>query len=326
MLPAGEHLEADDLAGFQVDLRLEIGNELLVLEAVAQALLDFAERNQSALHAGVEPQGPGDPAVAGMVEGDVGAAQQIGDGDLGRRRRGDAEVGADLQHLAADLERAGHGLQESFPERLGDLRAVLRDDEGERELVAVEARGDRFLADLGGNDAGDGAQHIVADLIAVAVVDRLEAVHPQRNDGQPVAAAGGEVAQLLAAVGEALAVGKAGDGVADGHVRRPFLALQPPFGFVQQIGVAPPAEEDQGDVQRQGNAGHLDLGTELVGGAAHRRPEQIAAVEDQQGDGADEDRQHDDVAPDPAQRKGLLLAKSGRNGRRTTHETPVITR
>ena len=67
------------------------------------------------------------------------------------------------------------------------------------------------------NDGGNGAQQLVADFITMAVVDRLEAVHAERNDGQPFAAARGFFAQLLAAVRESLAVGEAGDGVADGH-------------------------------------------------------------------------------------------------------------
>ena len=78
MVPAGQHLEADDRAGREVDLRLEIGHELLVLEAEADALLDLAVGDQRALHAGIEPHRPRDPAALGMVHGDVGAAQQVG--------------------------------------------------------------------------------------------------------------------------------------------------------------------------------------------------------------------------------------------------------
>ena len=85
VVPARKHLEADDLAGRKVHLRLEIGNELAVLEAVADALLDLAMGDERALHAGVEPHRPRDPAAAGMIHGDVGPPQDIG--NPARRRR-----------------------------------------------------------------------------------------------------------------------------------------------------------------------------------------------------------------------------------------------
>jgi hypothetical protein len=147
VLPARQHFEADDLPGLQVDLRLEIGNELLVLEPVAKPLLDLAQGDQCALHAGIEPQGSGDAAVAGMIEGDVGAAQQVRHGDFVRRRGGDAQIGADLQHPAADFEWLRHRLQEHFAKLVGDLAIFLGNDEGDRELVAIQARGNRVRAD-----------------------------------------------------------------------------------------------------------------------------------------------------------------------------------
>ena len=59
MVPARQHLKADDLAGSEIHLRLEIGHELAVLETVADALLDLAMDDQRALHALVEPDRPG---------------------------------------------------------------------------------------------------------------------------------------------------------------------------------------------------------------------------------------------------------------------------
>ncbi len=48
--PARQHFEADDLAGQQVHLRFEEGQELFVLQPEANALLDLAVRNQRAFH------------------------------------------------------------------------------------------------------------------------------------------------------------------------------------------------------------------------------------------------------------------------------------
>ena len=107
MVPARQHLEADDLAGREVDLRLEVRNELAVLEAEADALLDLAVSDQRTLHAGVEPDRPRDAAAAGMIHRDVGAAQDVGNADFGRRRRSDAGEGADLDDPVVRRAAAG---------------------------------------------------------------------------------------------------------------------------------------------------------------------------------------------------------------------------
>ena len=46
----------------KVDLRLEEGHELLVLQAEADALLDLAVHEQRTFHGVVEPDGPHDAA------------------------------------------------------------------------------------------------------------------------------------------------------------------------------------------------------------------------------------------------------------------------
>ena len=65
MVPTREDLEADDLAVGKIDLRLEIGNELAVIEAEADALLDLAVGDQRALHPLVEPDRPRQPGRCG---------------------------------------------------------------------------------------------------------------------------------------------------------------------------------------------------------------------------------------------------------------------
>ena len=107
MNPARQHLEPDDLAGREIDLRLEIGNELAVLEAEADPLLDLAIGNQRALHARVEPHRAADASVSRMVHGDIGAAQQVGDSGVGRRRGSDSGEAADLDDPLLEQERAG---------------------------------------------------------------------------------------------------------------------------------------------------------------------------------------------------------------------------
>ena len=132
VVPARQHFEADDLAGLQVDLRLEIRNELAVLEAVADALLDLAVGDQRPLHARVEPDRAGRRGRSwhGRSRCRRGAA---GPGrDLGRRRRGDAGKRADLDHPPPIVERPGDRAQQRFADRLG----LAKPSSGRRKAIA----------------------------------------------------------------------------------------------------------------------------------------------------------------------------------------------
>ncbi len=77
MIPARQHFETDNLAGQQVYLRFEVGNEVSMLEAVADPLLDLAMDDQRSLHAFVEPDRPGRAARFCTVERNVGPAQIV---------------------------------------------------------------------------------------------------------------------------------------------------------------------------------------------------------------------------------------------------------
>ena len=107
MDPAGEHLEADDLAGGEVDLRLEIRDELAVLEPEADALLDLAMGNQRALHSRVEPDRPGDAAAARMVHARYRRGAGCRGSRVGGRRRGNSGEGPDLDDPFFEQRRVG---------------------------------------------------------------------------------------------------------------------------------------------------------------------------------------------------------------------------
>src|SRR3954454_12083345 len=105
MFPARQHLEADDLAGRKVDLRLEVRNELAMVEAKADSLLDLAVSNQGPLHARVEPNRASNPAAARSIHRDVGAAENVWNAYVGRGCRGDAGEGADLDDPIVEEQR-----------------------------------------------------------------------------------------------------------------------------------------------------------------------------------------------------------------------------
>ena len=129
-------------------------------------------------------------------------------------RGGDAGEGADLDDPLLEHERPGDRAKHRLGGFLGAGQLVRDRAQGDRELVAAEAGDHRVGAELVGERAGDALQQPVAGLIAVLVVDRLEAVDLERDDDEALVAARRRPrAQLRGAVGEALAVVEAGDRV-----------------------------------------------------------------------------------------------------------------
>src|SRR4051812_47306478 len=67
----------------------------------------------------------------------------------------------------------------------------------------------------------------------------------------------------------------------------------PQFGFVLQVDIPAPAEQDERDVERQRRARDAEFGAEIASEA--KLVEEGAAVPDQQHDGGDQDREHQRV-------------------------------
>src|SRR5215210_1001965 len=182
MVPSGEYLEPHDLSGAEIDLRFEVGDELTMLEPVTDPLLDLPLSNERALHPRIEPDRPGDPPILGVVEGDVGPTQQIGDAALGRSRRGDAGKGADLDHPLANGKGPGYLSKSCFGEAFRATGICRVDCKDGREFIATQAGDDRPRAKLLDQRRRKALQQLVAGVVAMLVVDQLEAVDLDGKD------------------------------------------------------------------------------------------------------------------------------------------------
>ncbi len=98
---------------------------------------------------------------------------------LGRER--DAKAGAKLDHEAAELERLAEARQDLFGDP-GGVGLALQALEQDRELVAAEPRHRVGAPDHAQQALGDRGQQPVAGGVAIAVVDRLEAVEIEEDD------------------------------------------------------------------------------------------------------------------------------------------------
>ena len=115
--PAQHRLVADCLAGRELDLWLIDELEVVMLEGVAEPVLQRAPAGEILGHLGIE-EPPSAPAVAlGAIEGEVGIAHQHADvgAVVGRDRQSDRA--ADLQLVPVDAERAGEEVQHALGER-----------------------------------------------------------------------------------------------------------------------------------------------------------------------------------------------------------------
>ena len=184
--PAGQRLETDQLAGGEVDQRLEEGNELAVLDAAADVLLQLHAVGELALQLRVEP-GEAVPAGAlGGVEREVALAKDVllllQTADLGEAdRRGHEDL-----HVA-EVDR----LRQLRQDRLGELLRILgrRTVEQNRELVAADAGAAAALRRLARRAYRPRCfEQLVADEVAVKVVDPLEMVEvEQEQDARALA-------------------------------------------------------------------------------------------------------------------------------------------
>ena len=117
--------------------------------------------------------------------------------------------------IRAEVELA-HGLANPLPDLEGDGRAGIAEQDG--ELLAADPGRHVLIADGGGDRAGDRAQDLVADGVAVRVVEALEPVDVDHEHSERVAraaAAGKERRELV----EVATVREAGQGIGRGARR-----------------------------------------------------------------------------------------------------------
>ena len=208
MRPAHQRLDPDNAGAVDRDLRLEVQQQLVAGDGVAQILLDHALEMQRPVHLRLE-EGIAVPAlVLGLIERGVGEAQQRAAVGAVTRSVGDADRAADADGDAADLEGLSQRVEDALAERRAGVRR-LHMGLDDAELVAAET-GDRVAETQDrGQALGDLADQLVAGIVTIGVVDGLEAVEVEQQHGE-AALGSAELGDLLVeAQVEGAAVGQA---------------------------------------------------------------------------------------------------------------------
>ena len=223
MIPAQQRLEAGDGAILQPHDRLEIDLDLAARERAAQIGLERQPVGALRAHARPEHLDAIAAAVLGVAHGDLGVLEHVvALGVQLRIEQGDADRGrqADLALGEGDRrrQRAAHGLGE-----LHDMFGIGFGNDDDRERVAGNA-GQRVLRLQQARQPARGRQQDrIAGGHADALVDLLEPVEIDAQNGRPPVVAAREGERGLQPVEEQFAVGQAGQIVVHGVVQQALL-------------------------------------------------------------------------------------------------------
>jgi hypothetical protein len=228
--PAYQRLGPEHLAGFQGKLGLQVDPQLVALDGTSQVGLHLQTR-QRGLRQFLGEKFIGIAATfLGTVHGDIGILhQRLGVGAI-IRKEADADAGADVEFLFDSHRRILQGIEDLFCDVRdgGRIDDVLDDDQ---KFVATEsANGVRFS-----HQSAQAPRHLaedaIADLVAEGIVDVLEAIEVDEQDGQSGLVAVGTLQGLVQSVAKQQAVGQAGQRVVVGLVIELIVGL-PQFGDV----------------------------------------------------------------------------------------------
>ncbi|MNZ67791.1 hypothetical protein D3C78_860470 [compost metagenome] len=224
MLPAHQRLDADHLAAEQVMHGLVIHPEFFLLQCPTQ------------LPGGLDPllgmggqlfgvQRIARAAVAlGLEQRRIGIAQQLLGAQGVAGEQADADADADEQALAVDLERRFHAVDDALRQSggLAHLRAVL----GQYgKFVTTQAGQGHAVAQQRLQALTDHLEQLVADVVAEAVVNALEVVQVEQQQGAAALVGLGRRQCLLGAVVEQQAVGQVGERVVMSEIRQLTLGM-----------------------------------------------------------------------------------------------------
>jgi len=296
-LPPRQHFKAGQLAGAQVDLLLIERNEFILDDPVANAGFKLAAQAQRLFHRRIEPAMTVPAALFRVIHGDVGIVQQ-GRRFFARIRKVRGNAGGDrgFDFRPGEMDRARDGTDQALDQMVDLVRTFRRIADRAGKFIAANSRQQGILGEDFGEAARRFDQQGVPGGVAVEVVDLLELVEVQHDDGDSLALLSGFLAQTVGGRAQRAPVEQAGQGV--GFRQQPGLFLGPAArcNLVGQFAVALPAQHHDGDVEQQGS------GQQPVrpGPIAQHRTDRIrddrAADADEHDDGSQGNAPRSDVA------------------------------
>ncbi len=212
MLPAQQRLDADEMFVREVHERLVDDLELAALQRHAHVGLEPNPLDRLLVHTRHEDLVAAARLALGLVHGDVGIAEHGHRVVVARFTAHDADARGHEEGAILDLDRLDDGRADALRGGDGIVDAArILDEDG--ELVASESGGRVLDAQDGPKPSGDLDEHVVTGVVSQCVVDGLEGVEVQVEDGWPEAPTARPMERLLEPVAEEDPVGQPGEGV-----------------------------------------------------------------------------------------------------------------
>ena len=183
ILPANERLECHDPLRFDVENRLVVHVELSELERRPQARFQVHPLVEFAIHDGAENLEVVATAVLGLIHGGVGVTQQRADVVAVSRKHAETDAHRGDERLAGNDQRhleTCKNTGRSFVCLFEGFDAA----QDHHELIAAHAHDDVLGAHRRLDALRDFLQKLVADLVAVRIVDVFEAIEIEEQHCQ----------------------------------------------------------------------------------------------------------------------------------------------
>jgi len=213
MVPSRQRFDADDPAGHHLDLRLVVDFELVPVERSAQ----LVGQRDALAHLPVEFHRMEAIAVAAFslraIESEIGLGQhRLRPLDL-RIVEGNSGADRDVHRVAVDVEWSGHRPGERQRQHAG-VRRVAQAGLEDRELVAAEPRDEIAAAHAVPETGRDQSKEAIAGRVPQRIVDVLEQVDVDVEDGKALRPAPARGERLLEPLEKGGSVGQTGQLVA----------------------------------------------------------------------------------------------------------------
>ena len=186
VLPAHQRLGPVYVPAVQVDHRLEAQPELAPLQRVPQVGLQLGLGHHRPAHRRLELPHAGLAGGLRRIHRDVGVPQHVP--GVAADLLDDADADRDPDRPPGELDRRAERVQQPAGGPQSGARGVVLDQH--RELVPAEPGDHVVRPDRGDQPLGQPDQQPVAGLVPERVVDGLEPIQVEQQQGQPAAAAG----------------------------------------------------------------------------------------------------------------------------------------
>ena len=210
--PAHQRLEAGDAATLEIDQRLVIGLQHVVLDGVAQIDLDAAAALRARVHFRFKEAERPEPFALGARQRHVGILEQLLGVVAVAGRNRDADAGAADNAVSVEQIRLADRSDQAARQH-GDLFRPRDAGLHHGKFIGAETRDGVFFPQGRPQALGHALEQLVADGMTQRVVDGLKVVEVEKQDRNLVAAATGVRQQFIEPLAQQDAVGQPGQAV-----------------------------------------------------------------------------------------------------------------